>query len=133
MKAVHDQIRDIMCKQCDFATYTKGELNKHVRELHLDIKDHKCDYCSESFHRIKKMIVSLVSKHDNETNNVKFVVEFPESIDPQAATQLEALLPPKMDPTIPEEHDDVGLNDFRPDTTRVQKIIDENSPKQNKE
>ena len=64
---------------------------------------------------------------------IKFVVEFPESIDPQAATQLEALLPPKMDPTIPEEHDDVGLNDFRPDTTRVQKIIDENSPKQNKE
>ena len=87
MKAVHDQIRDIMCKQCDFATYTKGELNKHVRELHLDIKDHKCDYCSESFHRIKKMIVSLVSKHDNETNKkhvcqfCKYSTPFPKSLD----------------------------------------------------
>jgi len=49
---------------------------------------------------------------------IKFVVDFPESIDPQAANQLEALLPPKNTPTIPEEHDEVDLNDFQPDTSR---------------
>jgi len=49
---------------------------------------------------------------------IKFIVDFPESINPQAANQLEALLPPKNTPVIPDEHDEVDLNDFQPDTTR---------------
>ena len=67
-KAVHDQIRDICCKQCEFSTYSKGELNKHVKEVHLELKDHKCEFCSEVFARKDKLIVHLVSKHDNETH-----------------------------------------------------------------
>ena len=49
-----------------FERYCKGVLNKHVREVHLDINDHKCEYIAESFHRKEKLIVHLVSKHDNE-------------------------------------------------------------------
>jgi len=49
---------------------------------------------------------------------IKFVVEFPQSIDPQAAGKLEALLPPKIDPIIPDEHDEVDLNDFQAEAGR---------------
>merc|ERR1711994_1068972 len=46
---------------------------------------------------------------------VKFSVDFPESIDPQVAQRLEGLLPPKSEPIIPDEHDEVNLSEFDPE------------------
>lgn len=49
---------------------------------------------------------------------VKFAVDFPETIDPHVADKLEALLPPKDEPIIPDEHDEVNLSEFDPETNR---------------
>jgi len=49
---------------------------------------------------------------------VKFAVDFPEAIDPHVAQKLEALLPPKSEPIIPDEHDEVNLSEFDPEANR---------------
>jgi len=49
---------------------------------------------------------------------VKFAVDFPEAVDPQVANKLEALLPPKDEPIIPDEHDEVNLSEFDPEANR---------------
>jgi len=49
---------------------------------------------------------------------VKFAVDFPEAIDPHVAQKLEALLPPKVEPIIPDEHDEVNLSEFDPEANR---------------
>lgn len=49
---------------------------------------------------------------------VKFSVDFPESIDPQIADKLEALLPPKPQHMIEVEHEEVNLSDFDPEASR---------------
>merc|ERR1719278_2443239 len=49
---------------------------------------------------------------------VKFAVDFPEAIDPHVADKLEALLPPKDEPMIPEDHEEVNLSEFDPETNR---------------
>jgi hypothetical protein len=49
---------------------------------------------------------------------VKFAVDFPESLDPHVVNKLEALLPPKVEPMIPDEHDEVNLSEFDPEANR---------------
>merc|ERR1719270_447628 len=49
---------------------------------------------------------------------IQFNVEFPESLDPAVVPKLEKLLPPKEEPMIPEEHDEVDLSPFDPNTAR---------------
>lgn len=49
---------------------------------------------------------------------VKFAVDFPEAIDPHVSQKLEALLPPKSEPIIPDEHDEVNLSEFDPEANR---------------
>lgn len=49
---------------------------------------------------------------------VQFIVDFPDSIDPKIAAELEKILPPKDEPIIPDEHDEVDLTDFDPESDR---------------
>jgi len=49
---------------------------------------------------------------------IKFSVDFPEALDPQVVSKLEALLPPKAEPMIPDEHDEVNLSEFDPEANR---------------
>jgi DnaJ family protein A protein 1 len=49
---------------------------------------------------------------------IQFTVTFPESLNPQVVAKLEKILPPKDDPMVPEEHDEVDLNDFNPEEDR---------------
>lgn len=49
---------------------------------------------------------------------IQFNVEFPESMDPAIIPKLEKLLPPKEEPMIPEEHEEVNMQDFDPEADR---------------
>merc|ERR1719167_2095608 len=49
---------------------------------------------------------------------VKFAIDFPEGLDPHVAQKLEALLPPKSEPIIPDIHEEVNLSEFDPEANR---------------
>merc|ERR1712038_528190 len=51
---------------------------------------------------------------------IQFNVEFPESIDPAIVPKLEKLLPAKEEPMIPEDHEEVNMQDFDPEADRRQ-------------
>lgn len=54
---------------------------------------------------------------------IQFNVEFPDSIDPAIVPKLEKLLPEKEDPMIPEDHEEVNMQDFDPETDRRQRSM----------
>merc|ERR1719490_394165 len=45
-------------------------------------------------------------------------VVFPPNLDPKVADALAKVLPPGEEPMIPDEHDEVDINDFDPETDR---------------
>lgn len=51
---------------------------------------------------------------------VQFNVVFPPNLDPAVADALAGILPPEDEPMIPDEHDEVDLNDFDPESDRKQ-------------
>lgn len=52
---------------------------------------------------------------------IQFNVEFPDSIDPAIVPKLEKLLPEKEDPMIPEDHEEVNMQEFDPESDRRQR------------
>jgi len=52
---------------------------------------------------------------------IQFTVVFPSSLDPGMAQALARVLPPVAEMTVPEDHDEVDLNDFDPETDRQNK------------
>merc|ERR1712107_457215 len=52
---------------------------------------------------------------------IQFNVEFPDSIDPAIVPKLEKLLPAKEEPMIPEDHEEVNMQDFDPESDRRQR------------
>jgi len=52
---------------------------------------------------------------------IQFAVQFPERLDPAVAAKLEKILPPKDEPMIPDDHDEVDLNDFDPEEERARR------------
>merc|ERR1719436_1074823 len=49
---------------------------------------------------------------------LQFNVVFPPNLDPQVADALAKVLPPGEEPMIPDEHDEVDMNDFDPENDR---------------
>jgi len=49
---------------------------------------------------------------------IQFNVVFPNSLDPSMAQALAGILPPAEEPMVPDDHDEVDLNDFDPETDR---------------
>merc|ERR1719507_2138341 len=52
---------------------------------------------------------------------IQFAVQFPERLDPALAAKLEKILPLKEEPMIPDDHDEVDLNDFDPEEERARR------------
>jgi len=52
---------------------------------------------------------------------IQFAVQFPERLDPAVAEKLEKILPLKEEPMIPDDHDEVDLNDFDPEEERARR------------
>ncbi len=61
---------------------------------------------------------------------IQFSVQFPDSLSPQTCAKLESLLPPKEEPMIPEEHEEVNMNDFDPEEDRRQRTMSEDDEDQ---
>merc|ERR1719516_537640 len=51
---------------------------------------------------------------------IQFNVVFPPDDEPQVAEALASILPPVEEPMVPDDHDEVDLNDFDPEHDRVQ-------------
>jgi len=49
---------------------------------------------------------------------ISFEVKFPPALDPAVAAQLAQILPPAPEPIIPDDHEEVDLNDFDPKNDR---------------
>merc|ERR550539_1674238 len=49
---------------------------------------------------------------------LQFNVVFPPSMEPSMAEALAKVLPPVEEPMIPDDHDEVDINDFDPETDR---------------
>merc|ERR1712107_394782 len=51
---------------------------------------------------------------------IQFNVVFPPSLEPSVAEKLASILPPAYEPILPDEVDEVDLNDFDPEADRQQ-------------
>merc|ERR1719324_1774863 len=51
---------------------------------------------------------------------IQFNVVFPNSLEPSMAEKLASILPPADEPILPDEVDEVDLNDFDPEADRQQ-------------
>merc|ERR1712117_301438 len=51
---------------------------------------------------------------------IQFNVVFPPNFDPSVAEALAKILPPADEPIVPDDHDEVDMNDYDPDTDRQQ-------------
>jgi phage host-nuclease inhibitor protein Gam len=45
IKRIHNQIRDIKCNQCDHVCSENSNLKKHIKRVHDRIRDIKCNQC----------------------------------------------------------------------------------------
>lgn len=43
---------------------------------------------------------------------IRFNVEFPESLTPEIVSKLEKILPPREEPIVPEDHEEVNLSEY---------------------
>ena len=39
------------CQFCSYSSWHRGNLNKHVKQVHADIRPHQCPYCEKKFKR----------------------------------------------------------------------------------
>lgn len=51
---------------------------------------------------------------------IQFNVVFPANIEPSMAEALSKILPPVEEPMVPDDHDEVDMNDYDPDNDRQQ-------------
>jgi len=49
---------------------------------------------------------------------IQFKVDFPESLPPEVAENLATILPSREEPMIPDDHEEVNLNDYDPESER---------------
>ena len=49
VRALHEKIKDQICKECGFAFSRKDSLKRHVKIVHLKERDHICNECKSSF------------------------------------------------------------------------------------
>ena len=45
IEGVHENLKTHVCRQCGFATSRKSHLNRHIQGVHLKIKNHVCGDC----------------------------------------------------------------------------------------
>merc|ERR1719367_2554161 len=52
---------------------------------------------------------------------IQFAVQFPERLEPALAESLAKILPPKEEAMIPDDHDEVDMNDYNPEEERARR------------
>ena len=49
IKQVHLKIKDKQCSDCDMKFSTSGDLQRHIKSIHLQVKDKQCSDCAMIF------------------------------------------------------------------------------------
>merc|ERR1712117_168115 len=52
---------------------------------------------------------------------IQFSVQFPDRLEPKLAESLAKILPPKEEAMIPDDHDEVDMNDYNPEEERARR------------
>ena len=58
---VHEKKKRHHCTRCDFKSYRKDTVDRHLKAIHLKIKDWKCEACNRGF----------IIRHQIQRNNNK--------------------------------------------------------------
>ena len=70
IKAVHEKIKDHICKECGFAFSRMSSLKMHIHDVHKKIRNHACDKCGAAFARKLALKTHIHSVHDRIKNHV---------------------------------------------------------------
>ena len=66
IKSVHEQIKDIHCKLCDFSTTYKHKLTLHHKNVHLKTTDHSCKQCGYATNILDNFHVIIMMSNDRK-------------------------------------------------------------------
>ena len=59
-----EKIRKFNCHLCDYNAKLKGDLNQHVKEVHLKIRDHVCNLCNYKASRKSRLELHIKAVHN---------------------------------------------------------------------
>ena len=69
IKQVHDQIKDFECEKCDYKCATNCNLQQHIKQVHDQIKDFECELCDYKCSKNSTLQRHiLICKGENHTN-----------------------------------------------------------------
>ncbi len=69
IKAVHLKIKDHHCGDCEWSFSSNAELQQHIKAVHDKIKDHHCDDCDASFSTNSQLQTHIKAVHDKIKDN----------------------------------------------------------------
>ena len=52
IKAIHEKIKNHICKECGYAASQKNMLKKHIEVVHKNIRNHACGDCRYAASRV---------------------------------------------------------------------------------
>eukprot|EP00178_Gracilaria_changii_P001709 TRINITY_DN12390_c0_g1_i1.p1 TRINITY_DN12390_c0_g1~~TRINITY_DN12390_c0_g1_i1.p1 ORF type:complete len:248 (+),score=26.90 TRINITY_DN12390_c0_g1_i1:429-1172(+) len=65
IRAVHSDIRRFKCAQCEWAFHRRSELRLHVMRVHYSVRAHRCNQCEKSYTRKEHLTRHLRSYHSS--------------------------------------------------------------------
>ena len=66
IKAVHLGIKEFKCEQCDSQYFQNANLQRHIKAVHLGIKEFKCKHCESSFAYPASLKTHVKRRHDHK-------------------------------------------------------------------
>ena len=57
------KLKPFNCDHCDFASYRKQDLNKHINTVHLELRPFKCKQCDHTALRKYFFMRHIETKH----------------------------------------------------------------------
>lgn len=67
IRAVHMKIKDYACHKCGFSTEFQNALLKHERQAHRNTEEYQCDLCDSTLIDRRRLLVHMRRFHCNET------------------------------------------------------------------
>ena len=90
VKIVHDQIKDIKCEKCDYICSTITNLKQHIKQIHDRIKDVNCDICE--YVCSTNSILKQHVKQKHETSNESLLSRHPTQLYVGSMSRRSSLL-----------------------------------------
>jgi len=62
VKSIHLKVRDFQCNECE-NIFSEKNLDHHLKSVQLKVKDFQCSNCNKTFSQKSSMIVHMKSVH----------------------------------------------------------------------